>query len=87
MTDNAPVLSPSRSRVRGVAIVGGSAAPTMALSAAACWDGGLLPAALAAVLPLCFFFAVVCPAVWSKDKRRRDAALVVLDRLLRGPAA
>ena len=85
MTDNTPAPPPQRSRARGAAIVGGSAAPTMALFAAACWKGDLLPAALAAALPLLLFLAVVCPAVWSRNKERRNAALAVLDRLLHGP--
>jgi hypothetical protein len=33
--------------------------------------------------PLTMIVVVVCPAVWSRKKSRRDAALAVLDRLYR----
>lgn len=72
----------SRSRTRSVAVIGGSAASTITLSAAAAWSGNYLPAVIASSLPLLVFVCVVCPAVWSRNVARRRAALAVLELLL-----
>lgn len=72
----------ARSRARSAAVIGGSAAPTIALSAAAVWSENYFPAIIGALLPVFVFVCVVCPAVWSRNPARRRAALAVLDRLL-----
>ena len=72
----------SRSRTGSVAVIGGSAASTITLSAVATWSGNYLPAVIAASLPLLVFACVVCPAVWSRNVARRRAALAVLELLL-----
>ena len=48
----------------------------------AAWSLSPVPTWIVMGMTLIFFF-VVLPAVWSRDAARREAALVVLDRLLR----
>lgn len=43
----------------------------------------LLVAGLLGLVVVALFVVVVCPAVWSRKKLRRDAALRVLERIVR----
>lgn len=74
--------APSRRPRMGIAVVSGSAASTLTVSAVTAWNGNYIPTIITVGPPLLAFACVVCPAVWSRNAARRRAALDVLDRLL-----
>lgn len=43
----------------------------------------IIMAGLLGLLSLTFIILVVCPAIWSRRKTRRDAAFKVLDSLMK----
>ncbi len=66
--------------VRSMARRSAAVVPLGAIAAVGSHDL-LILTAFAAILVLVVLVAVVIPAVWSKKKQRRDAALAVLDRI------